>query len=212
MPHARVRRIDAREALQMKGVHAVLTHQDVPKNQPGTEPILAEEAMYVGEPIAAVIAEDETTAAEAVERLKVDLQPLPFVIDPLDSLRPGGPNAYSGGNVISRGLPLQTIKWTARDFVELQHGRLPMGQPAEEWSYGDVEGNMAAADLVIDETFVTQPLSHHCMETRSCMAYWQNGKCYLHASMQSVANAIPGLAALLQIEPEDLVFISENTG
>src|SRR5690606_23250372 len=167
MPHARVRRIDAREALKMKGVHAVLTHQDVPKNQPGTEPILAEEAMYVGEPIAAVIAEDETTAAEAVERLKVDLQPLPFVIDPLDSLRPGGPNAYSGGNVISRGLPLQTIKWTARDFVELQHGRLPMGQPAEEWSYGDVEGNMAAADLVIDETFVTQPLSHHCMETRS---------------------------------------------
>ena len=44
------------------------------------------------------------------------------------------------------------------------------------------------------------------------MAYWQNGKCYLHASLQSIANAVPGICRLLGVDPDDLVIISENTG
>src|SRR5690606_2751152 len=150
MPHARVRRIDAREALRIPGVHAVITYEDVPKVDPGVEPTLAQEAMYVGEPIAAVAAESELIAAEAIERIKVDLQPLPHVTDPLESLRPGGPNGSSHGNVVGPGVPMQTIKWTARDFAEFQQGRLPMGKAAEEWSYGDVEAGFAEADLVVD--------------------------------------------------------------
>ena len=44
------------------------------------------------------------------------------------------------------------------------------------------------------------------------MAYWQNGKCYLYGSTQSQSYVIPALAALLQIEPEDLVYVSEFCG
>jgi len=212
MPHAKVRKIDTRAALALKGVVAIVTADDVPKAHPPEEPMLTNEPLYAGEPILAVAAVDETTAAEAVERIKIDLQPLPFVIDPLETLRPGGPDPRSDGNVANRELKLQTIKWTARDFAGVNQGKLPMGKPAEEWQYGDIEAGFKQADLILEETFVTQALSHHSMEPRTAMAYWQNGKLYLHGSSQSVSFAVPGIAKLLGIDPAQLVFISENTG
>ena len=212
MPHAKVRKIDTRAALALKGVVAVISADDVPKPHAPEEPMLTNEPLYAGEPILAVAAVDETTAAEAVERIKIDLQPLPFIIDPLETLRPGGPDPRSDGNVAARGLKLQTIKWTARDFAGVNQGKLPMGKPAEEWQYGDIESGFKRADFVLEETFITQALSHHCMEPRTAMAYWQNGKLFLHASSQSVTFVVPGVAKLLGIDPAQLVFISENTG
>ncbi len=212
MPHAKVRQIDSRKALAIKGVFGVLTADDVPKVELPHEPILTNEPLYAGEPILALAAVDETTAANAIEQIKVDLQPLPFVIDPLESLRPGGPNACSEGNVANRGIKLQTIKWTARDFAAVNQGKLPLGKPAEEWQYGDIEAGFKEAELVIEESFVTQSLSHHSMEPRTAMAYWQNGKLYLHGSCQSVAFAVPGIAKLVGINPAQLVFIAENCG
>jgi xanthine dehydrogenase molybdenum-binding subunit len=133
LPHAKVRHIDASKALAMPGVVALLTADDVPKVTAPQEPILTNEPLYAGEPILAVAAVDETTAAEAIEQINVDLQPLPFVIDPLDSLRPRGPDARAEGNVANVRLPLQTIKWQARDFTGAGRSRLPMGKPSDEW-------------------------------------------------------------------------------
>ena len=212
MPHAKVRKIDTRGALALKGVVAIATADDVPKAHPPEEPMLTNEPLYAGEPILAVAAVDETTAAEAVERIKIDLQPLQFIIDPLETLRPGGPDPRSDGNVANRELKLQTIKWTARDFAGVNQGKLPLGKPAEDWQYGDIEGGFKQADFILEETFVTQALSHHSMEPRTAMAYWQNGKLYLHASSQSISFVVPGVAKLLGIDPAQLVFISENTG
>src|SRR5688572_5118997 len=98
MPHARVRSIDTRAAMAMPGVKAIITADDVP-DQNGAEKALTNEPLYAGEPILAVAAVDELTAAEAIEAVQVDLEPLPFVVDPLESLRPGSPNARLGGNV-----------------------------------------------------------------------------------------------------------------
>ena len=212
MPHARVRKIDASAALKLAGVVGVLMPEDVPDPPAPGEPILAREPMYMGEPVLAVAAVDERTAAEAIQRIKVDFQPLPFVTDPLDSLRPGGPNANAKGNVAIAQQPPQEVKWTAREFAAIQQGKLPMGKPAEEWQYGDIEKGFAEAELVVEETFVTSALSHHSMEPRSAMAYWQNGKVFLHGSTQSLSFAVPGLAKLLGVEPANLVLISEHTG
>ena len=82
-PHARVRRIDARTALAMSGVAAILTADELPVVQPDPDPTGAEETedgeraltsepVFAGEPILAVAAVDETTAAEAIERINVD--------------------------------------------------------------------------------------------------------------------------------------------
>ncbi|MFS8536073.1 MAG: hypothetical protein FWJ65_13040, partial [Limnochordales bacterium] len=109
MPHGRVRRLDVSRAQRMNGVVAILTPDDVPQVPPGQEPILAREPMYMGEPIAAVAAVDEVTAAAAVEAIQLDMQLLPFVTDPLDSLRPGGPDASTAGNVFYEGV--RRLKW-----------------------------------------------------------------------------------------------------
>src|SRR5436309_7971927 len=98
MPHARVRRIDTSAALAMPGVKAILTANDLPDSR-GAERALTNEPLYQGEPILAVAAIDELTAAEAIERIDVDLEPLPFVVDPIESLRPTGANGRLEGNV-----------------------------------------------------------------------------------------------------------------
>jgi xanthine dehydrogenase molybdenum-binding subunit len=214
LPHARVRSIDTSAALAMPGVIAVLTADEVPQFAAYANPILTNEPLYVGSPILAVAAVDETTAQDALERIKVDFEPLPFTVDPLESLYPGGPNARTDGNVVNAAAdaPLATIKWTARDFAAAEPGQLPMGQPAEEWSYGDVEAGFAGAALVLDESFVTAGVSHHSMEPRSAMAYWQNGKCFLHGSTQSQTAIMPGLARMLGVSVDDIVYIAEYCG
>ena len=240
MPHARVRSIDAHAALAMPGVKAILTADELPPpadsiNDNGTVLLankrgdrgLTMEPMFQGDPILAVAAVDEVTAADAIEKIRLDLEPLPFVVDPLVSLRPGGPNARTDGNVWVRGpqppptpgrppaiVPpdVATVKWTEADFAEYKEGRLPMGKATDEWTVGDLDAGFKNAALVMDETFVTPNSSHQCLETRTAMAYWQNGKVFVHSGAQSTAQAVPAIARWLGIAPENVVFVSEYTG
>lgn len=230
LPHARVRRIDASEALAMPGVKAILTADDLPapadsltdngtviKADKHTERGLTNEPVYQGEPILAVAAIDELTAAEAIERIQVDLEPLPFVLDPLETLRPGGPNPRTDGNVWTAPagptLPeVVELKWTEADFAEARGGQLPMGKAPEEWSYGDLEAGFKSAALVLDETFATPDTSHQTLETRTTMAYWQNGKVFVHTGTQSTARTLPLIAQWLNIDISKVVLISEYTG
>ncbi len=247
MPHARVRHIDVSAALAMPGVRAILTEEDLPApadslNDNGQvihanklgERGLTNEPLYQGEPILAVAAIDELTAAEAIEKIKLDLEPLPFVIDPLDALRPGSPNPRIGGNTWYRKPPapgasgrggrgaapgpieVKEVKWTEADFAEAKEGRMPMGQfpedPGTSWSYGDVDTAFKNAALVLDETFVTPDTSHQCLEPRSTMAYWQNGKVYVHTGTQSLIQTVPAVARWLNMDAANVVVISEYTG
>ncbi len=225
MPHARVRSVDASRALALPGVKAILRASEVPvpplpPPPPGQAPLppgpppevaLSDEPVYQGEPILAVAAVDETTASEAIELIEVDFEPLPFVVDALDSLRPNGPNARTQGNVFV-GRELKTIKWTEQDFAEAREGRLPMGEAPDTWSFGDLDAGFKQADLVLDETFLTQSTGHQPLETRSAMAYWQNGKLYLHCSTQSTVQTVANVARWVGIKPNDVVVISEYTG
>src|ERR1700730_3213519 len=229
LPHARVKHIDASEALAMPGVRAILTADDLPapadsltdngtviKASKWGERGLTMEPVYQGEPILAVAAVDELTAAEAVERIRIDFERLPCVVDPLDTLRPGGPNPRTDGNVWVTppgGQPaVAELKWTDADFAETRYGRLPMGKTPDEWSYGDLDAGFKNAALVLDETFVTPDVSHQTLEPRSAMAYWQNGKLYLHTGTQSTARTQPAIARWLNMDVDKIVFISEYTG
>ncbi|MEW6323532.1 MAG: xanthine dehydrogenase family protein molybdopterin-binding subunit [Acidobacteriota bacterium] len=238
-PHARVTRIDASAALAMPGVKAILTADDLPQVVEGanlgegivastlSERGLTMEPLYVGEPILAVAAVDELTAADAIERIQVEYEPLPFVVDPLESLRPGSPNARTQGNVWVRPQPappapgerpaparpqVQELKWTAADFAAAGPGQLPMGHAPDEWTYGDVEAGFAKAALVLDETFLGPNTSHQPLETRSSMAYWQNGRLFVHCSTQSTMRTVASVARWVGIPPSDVVIISEYTG
>src|SRR3989442_1361627 len=224
MPHARVRRIDTSAALAMPGVKAILTADDLPDLR-GAERALTNEPLYHGEPILAVAAIDELTAAEAIERIDVDLEPLPFVVDPVESLRPTGANGRLEGNVWFPAAPaapgaggppprpkLQTLKWTEQAFPNAREGRPPKGMAPDEWSFGDLDAGFKDAAIVVDETFVVQSTGHQPMESRSAMAYWQNGTLYLHGSTQSVVRTVDPLAQWVGVEPSKIVLISEYCG
>jgi CO/xanthine dehydrogenase Mo-binding subunit len=230
-PHGRIRSIDASDALAMPGVKAVLTADDIPaqadflndngqtiKASKWGERALTNEPVYQGDPILAVAAVDELTAAEAIEKIKIDWEELPFVIDPLESLRPGGPNPREDGNVWARPKDhpgpsrLTELKWTEKDFDDYQQGKLPMGEATDHWEYGDVDGGLQKAALVLDESFITPDVSHQCLETRTAMAYWQNGKLYLHTGTQSTAQTVPAIARWMNMDPNNVVLISEYTG
>jgi xanthine dehydrogenase molybdenum-binding subunit len=213
LPHAKVLNIDVSEALKMPGVVGVLLPDEI-KNppEPGA-PILTSEPRYIGAPILALAAETETAAHDALEKVKIDYERLPFTLDPLQSLRPGGPDARRDGNVVAAGVKLQTIKWTDADFdAGAKAGKLPMGQSAQDWTVGDPEAGFAKAKLVYDETFVTASHSHHSMEPRTAMSYWQNGKCFVYGSTQSQSFIVPPLAQFIGIRPDELVYIAEFCG
>jgi CO/xanthine dehydrogenase Mo-binding subunit len=227
MPHARVSRLDTTAALATPGVRAILTADDLPEGARSPIPALTNEPMYEGEPILALAAVDELTAVEALERLELELEPLPFVTDPLESLRPDSPNAHTSGNVwapaggptrqdlegaVQSRMEIQTLKWTGQDFAGAQDGQLPIGKAPEEWSYGDLDAGFREAELVLDETFVVPATSHQPMETRTAMAYWQGGKLFLHGSTQSAMRTRDGVASWVGIDAADVVFISEYTG
>ena len=213
MPHARVRSVDTRAAERMEGVLGILRAEDLPIRSEGMrEAALTDEPRYEGEPILAVAAVDETTAAAAVEAIRVDLEPLPFVLDPLESLREGGPDAHVDGNVAGRG-EVSRLKWPVAVFEEAgTNRRLPMGEAPLEWSVGDIEAGFAEADVVVEETIVHQSVTHHPMEPRSCMAYWQNGKLFLHGSTQSTERTRGNVARMAGVEPDRVVFIGEYCG
>ncbi len=245
VPHGRVKHLDLSAALAMPGVKGILTEDDLPApadslTDNGTvikanklgERGLTNEPLYQGEPILAVAAVDELTAAEAIEKIQIEFERLPFVIDPLDTLRPSGPNPRVGGNIWFRpaaapskpGEPpappppieIKELKWTAADFAEAKEGRIPMGHvpddPGNSWSYGDVEGGFKNAALVLDETFVTPDTSHQCLEPRTTMAYWQNGKVHVYTGTQSMIQTVPAVARWLNIDPSNVVLVSEYTG
>ncbi len=77
---------------------------------------------------------------------------------------------------------------------------------------GRGDGGFKQADFILDETLFQQSTPHQPLETRSAMAYWQNGKLYLYGSTQSVAQTVPQLAKWVGIDPSQLVLICDYCG
>ena len=87
-----------------------------------------------------------------------------------------------------------------------------MGKATDEWVVGNIDEGFKKADLVLDETFMTQSTGHQPLETRTAMAYWQNGKLFLHGSTQSTVQTVASVARWTGITPDKVVVISEYTG
>ncbi|MBT3532036.1 MAG: xanthine dehydrogenase family protein molybdopterin-binding subunit [Gammaproteobacteria bacterium] len=226
LPAGRVVNIDASEALRMDGVVGVFTADDLPPVPPPGNPALASEYVtYVGQPILAVAAITEEIAESAIDKIRVDFERRDFVVDPIESLTPGGSNAYPEGNVLVRtreegpegapivGAEIKDIKWPQSAIDAIKTGKEPVGgEFTTEWAFGDVDAGFADAAAIIEEPFVTIGYPHHSLEARTGMAYWENGKCYFHGSSQSQSANNAGLARMLNIDLADLVFINEATG
>ena len=159
--HARIVRLDASAAAAVPGVLAVLTGADAAARSGPIRPLIpttaavpdyclaVDRVRYVGEAIAAVAAVDRATAEDALERIRVEYEPLPAVVDPEAAMRPGAPLLYPelGTNVV----------W---------HDAL---------TYGDVDGALARADGVLRERFAIQRYASTPLETFGAIAEYDAG-------------------------------------
>ena len=99
--HARIVNIDISEATRMPGVHAVLTHRDVPAVRIDADLLPLDEIVrFVGDEVAVVAAESETLAEDALRLIRVEYEVLPAVFDAEEALRPDAPSVHAQGNLV----------------------------------------------------------------------------------------------------------------
>jgi len=136
-PHARITGLDIGPALATAGVHAILTHEDVPGlNRFGLEhadqPVLAADMVrYQGEPVALVAADHPEIARRAAAKIRVEYDVLAPVTDPVSALAPEAPQLHPGGNLV-RHLKLR------KGLCRNEPGRSGPGGDGPAWPAADV--------------------------------------------------------------------------
>ncbi len=145
-PRARVIAVDARDALALPGVHAVISGKDTEPARLGRRlldwPVLAwDEARFVGDPVVAVAATSRALAEDAARLIRVDYEELPALLDPTEALAPNAAPLHP-----SRA----TYPFLGPPIAAVPH---PNVQGHEVHEHGDVAGAMAAADHVFEHVF-----------------------------------------------------------
>jgi CO/xanthine dehydrogenase Mo-binding subunit len=148
-PHARIRGIDTTLAEGLPGVAAVLTEADITDLNPiynGRPVIAMKKVRYVGEPVAAVAAEDLATAEEALSLIQVDYEELPAAIGIEAAIKPGAPLIHEekSGNVGTH----------------------------ESVNRGNVDAGFAESDVIAEDTFTFPMVYHYAMEPHSAIAHY----------------------------------------
>lgn len=160
-PHARIVEIDLSDARAVPGVKAVVTGKDFPFTHGGMikdQPFIAlDRVRYVGEVVAAVAAETEAAAQEAVARIRVRYEDLPAVFDPKDAVADGAPVLHEGMAEYPRSPLYECVPGTNVCTIR-------------KFAKGDVEAGFAEADAVFDDEFYIHAVAHTPMETHAAVA------------------------------------------
>ncbi|MFC1902585.1 xanthine dehydrogenase family protein molybdopterin-binding subunit [Chloroflexota bacterium] len=167
-PHARILSIDSSQAERLPGVRAVVTGQDPLNKRQGTlyadHYIIARDvARYVGEPVAAVVADTEEIAEEAIGLIKVNYEELPAVFDAEEAMKPDCPAVIHPDAL--------KYPWTLRErwrpCPENRHNAYQYWEGIQ----GDVEKAFSEADLIAENRFSTPRAHHACIETHHVDAW-----------------------------------------
>ena len=174
---ARIVRIDTSAAEAMPGVVAVVTGRDVPVNSFGPsyqdQPVLADQQVFqAGDGVAAVAAVTEQIALDALDKIKVEYEPLPAVFDPLEALKNSSHKVHgTETNVYAK----KTIK------------------------KGDVERAFADADHIFENRFSTQMVEHVSLEPHAAIADWDaNGRVTIWCTIGRITLARSDMARTLK--------------
>lgn len=209
VPHARVLKVDTSAAELHPGVRAVhvldrllggAVLRDRATELPSSYPVVR----YVGQPIAAVVALTPADAEEAARLVKVELEPLPFVVDPDEAARPDAPVVFPGaadqaGTAGGGGGPA--------GVPQTGNVRGPLRR-----SQGDVEAGLAAADVVVDRVYRTRVQTHAPMETHGVVAEWSADGLTVWASTQGTLSVRDELATALGLPRARVRVITEFMG
>ena len=209
-PHARVGRVDVSKALALPGVKAAVSHEnctvlwgagsisggaqyneEIKKITKHRRYAFNNPVRFVGEPVAAVAAIDRHIAEEALQLITVEYEPLPFVLDPEEALKPGAPQIWPEGN-LSPNARNETV---------------PMGAKR-----GNVADGFAASDHVFEDRYSTSFVHNAQMEPRSCVAAWDADKLTVYTPTGGVANCRTDMARDLGIPQENVRVVCRYMG
>ena len=205
--HARIRSIDKTAALAVPGVRAVFTHEDSPKIPFSTARhddrrtdcddtfVLDDVARFIGQRVAAVVADTEAAAEEGCRRLAIDYEVLPAVFDAEEAMRPGAPPLHAGKPAESR------IADPARNIVARFDG-----------GCGDVAIGFAEADVVYEGTFETPRVQHAHLETLCAIAWCDDEGLTVRSSTQVPFLTRIELAHLFGLERDKVRVFCERVG
>ncbi|HEX4841267.1 MAG TPA: molybdopterin cofactor-binding domain-containing protein, partial [bacterium] len=194
-PHARIDAIDTSATERMPGVRFVLVGRDVPELRYGRlvrdVPVLAvDKVRFIGERVAAVVAETRAQADRAATAIQVAYTPLPAVFDPDEALAPNAPAVHEdpsvyAGTVSPSGGPRN---------LEARH----------VWTGGgDVEAALSAAEIRLEERFTTPAVHQGYIEPHSCTAWVEpDGRIHVWTSTKSPYRLRAQLAATFGMHEE----------
>jgi len=190
-PHARILKVDTRQASALPGASAVLRADDVPgaKNHGLARedwPVLAyDKVRYVGDAIAVVAAESEEIAEEAIKLIEVAYEPLPVVSSAEEALDPGAPLVHEGGNVL--------------EHIELRRG--------------DVDKGFAEADVIVEHEYRTPSGDHAFLEPEAAVGLIDDdGRVVVYVGSQIPFSDRAQIAASLDVPVDQVRVIQTKVG
>jgi CO/xanthine dehydrogenase Mo-binding subunit/aerobic-type carbon monoxide dehydrogenase small subunit (CoxS/CutS family) len=206
--HARIVAIDRSAAMAVPGVHAVLTHEDAPSvlfstarhekdwMDPEDTRILDDVVRFIGQKVAAVVADSEGAAEEACRRLKVVYEILPALIDPEQAMMPGAPLVHPDRTSANRVADAQ------RNLVAETHGE-----------FGDVASTLATSAVTYEATFHSHRVQHAALETHGGLAWLDDaGVLNVRTSTQVPFLTRRALSDIFQLPTDKVRVFCERVG
>lgn len=205
--HALIKHIDASRARALPGVHAVLTYHDIPRvayttaGQSDPEPgphdnySLDYRVRFVGDRVAAVAAETEEIARQALELIEVEYEVLPAILDPHDSMKPGASVLHD-----------EPESWRIED-------RERNLAAVVDWELGNVEEAFKKADHVFEDTYYSPKVQQTPIEPHVVVTWWdENDRLIIRTSTQVPFHVRRILAPVLGLPEKRIRVIKPRIG
>lgn len=199
---ATIKRVDYSRALAVPGVHAVVTHEDIPLNTyghlsglgvPADEPLLAEgEVRYKGQPIALIVADSEQIALQAVDAVELELEELEPLFDVRKAFDLDAPQIHQWGTT---------------------YDKFEGGLHRRQIRKGNIDKAFEDADLIVQGVYRPQAIEHIPMETQVCLCVPEpSGRLVIHSCTQAMYFSMGVVAAHLQLPLNKLKFVGGTVG
>lgn len=214
--HAKILSIDTSAARALPGVRAVLTAKDIPhlkkKAPTRAHAVLAiDRVVFMGQPVAAVAADEPSIAEEALDLIKVEYQVLAASIDPLKAMLPGAPPVADAGTeadtseaLAHSAVAIAKSEAPAKAVNISQQARLTRGDPAK---------GFAESDHILEKTYRVPMVHQGYLEPHAVLAEWdRNGLLTLWASTQGSFNTRSEVADVLGIPENQIRVIPVECG
>ncbi len=208
VPHARVVSVDTSAAEKVPGVKGVFVIERVMGGAKLLNPALEVSrypiVRYAGQPIAAVAATHPHAAEEAALLVKVQYDPMPFVVDMEMARKPDSPPVFPGpaneGGSAGGGGGARNVPQKGNVHGPSVHKR------------GDIDQGFKDADVIVESKYTTQVQVHNALETHGVVADWKPDLLTVWASTQGTASVREGLADFFKLPKSQVRVITEFMG